>query len=128
MHACAGPDGANCFGFDTLVDGSILLACNTCIYTLTADGTPTGKKFCPGGSGLALQHVAVHPSNKFFFAADANSNMMYKVSLQNWGASTKFTVPRASKINGLFALRSVDGAAFQGGRQRAEQDWFDNVS
>jgi hypothetical protein len=125
LDVCAGPDGAKCFGFDTLEDGSVLLACNTCVYILAADGTHTGNNFCPGGEKLALQHVTVHPSNKFFFVADANSNMVYKVSLQNWGGSTKFTVPKANKINGLFTLRSVDGAASQGGRQRAKQEWFD---
>jgi hypothetical protein len=128
MHACAGPDGSKCYGFDTLADGSMLLACSTCVYSLSPDGTPTGRNFCPGGAGLALQHVAVHPSNNFFFVADANSNLLYKVSLQNWGASTKFTVPRVNRVNGLFKLGSIDDAAFQGARKGAEQDWVDNVS
>jgi DNA-binding beta-propeller fold protein YncE len=95
-----------------------------------SDGTPTGNKFCPSGNQRehSLKHVALDPTNSFFYVTDTKNNTVHRVSLKTWKSTGNFTVPLAPQILGLLVLRSIDQAAFQAGRKQAEQDWLAAVS
>jgi hypothetical protein len=95
---------------------------------VTPGGAPSGSKFCPAGNSTALKHIALDPSNKFFFVADGNSNLVHKVSLRDWKATANFTVQGARKIHGLVVLRKIDEVAFREGRKRSEAEWWQGVS
>jgi hypothetical protein len=86
-----------CYGLDVPTDGSLLIACKSCVFHIGPDGTPSGLKFCPTGNSTALKHVALDPTNAYFYVADANSNEIHKVSLKSWQSTAKFTVPGAKK-------------------------------
>lgn len=126
----AGPGAAasKCYGLDIPQDGSVIIACKSCVFQLGSDGAPSGKKFCPNGENHALKHVALDPSNKFFYVADTVNKTVHKVSLQTWKVTGNFTVPRNQKVHGLLVLTNVDQAAVQAGRKKAEQDWLAAVS
>lgn len=127
-HTHAG--GSRCYGLDVPKDGSVLIACKSCVFHVSPSGTPSGSKFCPAGNstGAALKHIALDPTNEFFYAADGNSNVVHKVSLKDWSSTANFTVPGARKIHGLVVLRRIDEVAFREGRKRSEAEWWQAVS
>lgn len=127
-HDTTPAGGSRCHGLDVNKDGSVVIACKSCVFHVSPSGAPSGSKFCPAGNSTALKHIALDPTNKFFYVADGNSNVVHKVSLKDWTSTANFTVPGARKIHGLVVLRRIDEVAFREGRKRSEAEWWHAVS
>lgn len=120
-------NSSKCYSLENLQDGSILVACKSCVYHMAHNGTATGNKFCPASNSTALKHIALDPTGSFFYVADVINNQVHKVSLRDWRSVVDFTVPGAQKVQGLVVFRTIDDVVFQKGRKHAEAEWTQAV-